>query len=168
MYVKAFSLIELMVVVSIVAVLAAVAVPAYKDHVLKSRLTSAFNAAGKLMKEIDVYYFTKGAMPTRMSQLSHTEGGGTLNSGQIFSTSDFNGGVVVETGFWGAGGCNGQPGIACAWIGVDKNAFGLATDGVLAFNATVGSDGGLSWRCHTYSVGGWTSMPTKYLPSFCT
>lgn len=39
-----FTLIEVMIVVAIVAILAAVALPAYSDYVLRSKLTEAFNA----------------------------------------------------------------------------------------------------------------------------
>jgi len=39
-----FTLIEVMIVVAIVAILAAVALPSYADYVLRSKLTEAFNA----------------------------------------------------------------------------------------------------------------------------
>ena len=39
-----FTLVELMIVVAIVAILASVALPAYSDYVLRSKLTEAFNA----------------------------------------------------------------------------------------------------------------------------
>ncbi len=60
MFDKAFSLIELMVVIAIVAILSAVSVPAYKDYVTKAKLTS------------DVVYFLDGLAQRSQVQFETT------------------------------------------------------------------------------------------------
>ena len=51
-----FTLIELMVVCSIVAILAAIAVPSYTDYVRRSQLTEAFNALSDYQIKLEQYY----------------------------------------------------------------------------------------------------------------
>lgn len=62
--IKGFSLIELMVVIAIVAVLAAVAVPAYNQHIAKAKISSWSQPLIQSTKDAALtYYQTKGVMP---------------------------------------------------------------------------------------------------------
>lgn len=51
---KGFTLIELMIVVAIIAILAAIALPAYQDYVARSQATEALTATGGLQADIGV------------------------------------------------------------------------------------------------------------------
>lgn len=51
-----FSLIELMVVVMIVAILTAVALPAYQDYLLRGRLTEAYNTLAAQRVKMEQFY----------------------------------------------------------------------------------------------------------------
>ena len=52
----AFTLIEVMIVVAIVAILAAVALPAYNDYVRRGELPEAFNALSNYGVKMEQYY----------------------------------------------------------------------------------------------------------------
>jgi type IV pilus assembly protein PilE len=53
---RGFTLIEVMIVVAIVAILAAVAVPAYSDHVRRGQLSEAFAGMSDLRVKMEQYY----------------------------------------------------------------------------------------------------------------
>lgn len=67
---QAFTLIELMITVAIIAVLAAIAVPSYTDYITRSKFTEAHGMLGDLRVKMEQYY-----MDNR--RYSTTTGGGT-------------------------------------------------------------------------------------------
>ncbi|MDA9557855.1 pilin [Vibrio sp.] len=61
---KGFTLIELMIVVAIIGVLSAIAVPAYQDYVTKSELASGFATIKSVITPTELYYQENNALPT--------------------------------------------------------------------------------------------------------
>ncbi|MGF1692837.1 pilin [Photobacterium kagoshimensis] len=61
---KGFTLIELMIVVAIIGVLSAIAVPAYKSYVKKSEAAAGVSTVRSLLTNIDMFEQEKGAFPS--------------------------------------------------------------------------------------------------------
>ncbi len=59
-----FSLVELMIVIVIIGVLAAVAVPIYTNNVIKAKMSEADASLGSLRTQLRVYYGENGEYPT--------------------------------------------------------------------------------------------------------
>ena len=70
---QGFTLIELMIVVAIIGILAAIAVPAYQDYTIRSRVSEAASLAGAVRTAIDVAYsegYLLGSIPVTPSSLN--------------------------------------------------------------------------------------------------
>ncbi|MBQ4493838.1 MAG: prepilin-type N-terminal cleavage/methylation domain-containing protein [Elusimicrobiaceae bacterium] len=66
---KAFTLIEVLVVVLIIGVLAAIALPKYKDAVAKSEISGYFNFAKTLAEAQEAYYLANGKYTMDLTDL---------------------------------------------------------------------------------------------------
>lgn len=60
---KGFTLIELMIVVAIIAILAAIALPAYQDYTRRSRVTEGLSLAGGSKTSVAEYYTSNTQWP---------------------------------------------------------------------------------------------------------
>lgn len=61
---KGFTLIELMIVVAIISILAAIAIPAYQDYVIRSQVAEGLSLASGSKSAVSEYYQNRGAFPT--------------------------------------------------------------------------------------------------------
>lgn len=61
---KGFTLIELMIVVAIIGILAAIALPAYQDYTARSQMSEAMTLASGARTAVTEFYSSQGAFPT--------------------------------------------------------------------------------------------------------
>ena len=63
---KGFTLIEMMIVVTIIGILAALAIPAYQSYTIRAQLTEGLSLASSVQSDVVYYYTTNGSWPTQM------------------------------------------------------------------------------------------------------
>jgi len=62
---KGFTLIELMIVVAIIGILAAIAIPAYQDYTIRAQISEGLNLAAASKAAIEEYYSENGDWPKK-------------------------------------------------------------------------------------------------------
>ena len=136
---KGFTLIELMIVVAIIGILAAIAIPAYQDYIGRSQTTEAVSLLSGLKTPMAEYYADRGVWPPAISSVSDSVSGKYVASLGI--TAGANAATPVTlTATMKAAGVNG----------------GIKSDTVLLTSTT-----GSTWTCKAGTI------ESKYLPAAC-
>lgn len=133
---KGFSLIELMIVVAIIGILAAIAVPSYQSYVNKSRFAEIFSLGSAAETAVSEYVASKGGLSNVTSGCSSVFTATSTSNVSSFAIDDATC-VITITG--------------------TTSAFGTPAP-VVSFQPTGNADGSLSWSCST--GGGYTNAPS--------
>lgn len=136
---QGFTLIELMIVVAIIGILAAVALPAYQDYTIRAKMSEVIGMAAAAKTSMSEYYVSMGQMPTGAASAG-------VNTSALQST------YVSSVTF-------SRTSSTVAQVSYAIQNLSPAT-GNLIFVGTGGANG-VSWVCNTSTV------PEKYLPANC-
>lgn len=137
---KGFTLIELMIVVAIIAILAAIALPAYQDYVARSQVSEAMSLASGAKTAVTEYYADRGAWPTTNAAAGLAPEG-SITGKYVARTAVGANGVITAT-FRSAGSVSAK---------IANQNFTLTPSD---------AGGSIEWAC-----GG--SIADKYKPSSC-
>jgi type IV pilus assembly protein PilA len=157
---QGFTLIELMIVVAIIGILAAIAIPAYQDYTIRSKVTELINAAGVCKTSIAEYYQSKGYMPADTTTAGCSDQG-TANSGAPVVAA---GNIQVTA----AGGLSGQ--LSGKDVFAYKAGCSTATTAPTVSGGCAVASGNSAppiqvWFCDATQAG--TTILPKYLPATC-
>lgn len=93
---KGFTLIELMIVVAIIGILAAIAIPQYQDYTTRAKLSKVHAAVESVKLAIASTFQETGAYPATWASAGLT-GGPTPTDEATFGAAPGNGGAIVAT-----------------------------------------------------------------------
>ncbi len=70
---KGFTIVELLIVIVVIAILAAISIVAYTGIQQRARNSSAFSLANQIAKKADVYYTIRNEYPTTAANFNHAD-----------------------------------------------------------------------------------------------
>ena len=141
---KGFTLIELMIVVAIIGILAAVAIPAYQDYIARAQVSEAVSLLGSGKTGLAEYFADKAQWPSAASEVMGNTTGKYTGSIAILSGSSTTGSLSLEAT-------------------MKTTGINTAITGGTAMLYTM--DGGKNWECKPGVSA--TPLQSKYLPSVC-
>ena len=160
---KGFTLIELMIVVAIIGILAAIAIPAYQDYTIRAQVTEGLNLASSWKANVAEFYANNGTWPATAAAINQT-----ASTGKYVSSVTLGAGGVIQITY-----SNG------AGFQANSNLNGL----ILGITPYTGANNDIVWVCGAHvaptttttiatgaTAGGGTTFAAgtlKYLPSNC-
>ncbi len=158
---QGFTLIELMIVVAIIGILAAIAIPAYQDYTIRSQVSEGLSLAAAAKTAIAETYLNTGVAPQNRTVAGMSPNAIDTSGKYVTEVEVANGTITVE-------------------FGNDANARVLGN--TLAIQPYITGDDSITWLCGNATPNfnaGVVIMPTstaaatgttvesKYLPSAC-
>ena len=135
---KAFTLIELLIVIAILGILAAVALPQYDKYVVRAQVGEAIQQLSALKGPLSEHYQRKRKFPSRVTSVASA----------IKDT-----GAITYISALGNNGANGNVSIVARLPSISSSGLNVVL---------YTEDGGLQWRCKALE-----SNLNEYLPANC-
>ncbi len=137
---QGFTLIELMIVIAIIGILAAIAIPAYQDYTVRAKVTEGLNLAGGAKTAVAETYQSNGKFPI------------TNASAGLAPSASITGKYVASVAV-------GASGVITATFGTNLGGNPTANSTTLILTPTATS-GSITWKCSGTAA-------NKYLPANC-
>lgn len=143
---QGFTLIELMIVVAIIGILAAIAIPAYQDYTIRAQVTEGLSLADGAKTAVSEFYTNTGSFPTSNA------------SAGVATDTDIKGNYVEKVTVAQVSASQGT--ITATFSSTPPFKANTALNQPLVLTGTGGA-GSITWTCTS-------ALPQKYLPSSCT
>ena len=153
---QGFTLIELMIVIAIVGILAAIALPAYQDYIVRSKMSEPLAALAEGKTTVAEYVAANGRFPTASSAFGLNTA--LRDRSDIIRSIDVTDPPVAGSPIYITANVH-----TSVWDGTTKSDSNFAQ---FSLSGSTNGDGTMSWDCIPGGASG-DEMQTKYLPANC-
>ena len=137
---QGFTLIELMIVVAIIGILAAIAIPAYQDYTIRAQVSEGLNLSGGAKAAVTEYFQDRGVMPGD-NTTAGLEAAGNIQGKYVESvTVGANGVITVDYG---------------------NEAHTVIAPNSIRLSPSTANAGSVAWDCDSGAI------QNKHLPAAC-
>ena len=136
---QGFTLIELMIVVAIIGILAAIAIPAYQDYTIRAQVSEGLNLSGGAKAAVTEYFQDRGALPSNNAQAG-LAASGDIEGKYVESVTVTNGVIQVDYG---------------------KDAHAVIAPNSILLSPDTAVSGSVMWNCTSGAI------ENKHLPAAC-
>jgi type IV pilus assembly protein PilA len=166
---KGFTLIELMIVVAIIGILAAIAIPAYQNYTIRAQVTEGLNLADGWKTSLSEFYAQNGAFPagvvTNPANASQTQmyQQGTTTGKYVKSVGLSKGAIQITYGATGGFVANSKLDTKT----LDVIPLLSSNNDIVWICGTAAIPTGASADASTSATSADTNVPIQYLPAAC-
>jgi type IV pilus assembly protein PilA len=162
---QGFTLIELMIVVAIIGILAAIAIPAYQDYTIRAQVSEGLNLAAAAKAAVAESFLNTGSAPANRTQAGMSANAADTQGKYVTSVNVVNGLITVMYGNEANAQITGDTVTLTPYESVDLSVVwrcnaapvpGTPGFSVIGTSATATTP--------TYAAG---SIDAKYTPSAC-